>query len=175
MIKKIVKGVIFAILIFSVVYVMCMNVFVWKNNDFWNTSFTSCITLIVALVVSYYYAQKNLDERRQKESYLKLLEKVQRLVSDKDLIEIKTKEDIEIVLMKKRELNNYMCILKKYAKKFSLQKDIDFIEGKVKEYAELFGDHQHDIGYLKNNSNDLSRPLLLIDSRISEVMIKLFD
>jgi len=173
--RKLVKRIIFGSLVFLVLLVMFLNVFIWKNENFWDASATSCLTLLVALVVSYYFSQKNLDERRQKESYLKLIEKVQRLVSDKDLFEIKTAEDIEIVLMKKRELNNYVYILKEYADKFSLQEDIKFIEEKTQEYIEFFGNHQHDIGYLEKSSTDLARPLLLIDSRLSEIMIKLFD
>lgn len=173
--RKIIKRYIFGSLVFLVLLVIILNVFVMKNKDFWDASVTSCLTLLVALVVSYYFSQKNLDERRQKETYLKLLEKVQRLVSDKDLVEIRTSADIEVVLMKKRELNNYVYILKKYAEKFSLKEDIKFIEEKTQEYTDFLGNHQQDVEYLKKSSNELARPLLLIDSRLSEIMIKLFE
>lgn len=173
--KKGVKRWVFGILVFFVLLVMFLNIFVLKNESFWNASVTSCLTLLVALVVSFYFTQKNLDERRQKESYLKLLEKTQVLVADKDLIEIKKEEDIKIVLMKKRGLNNYVSILKAYAEKFSIQEDIKFIEEKTQEYTFFFGNHQQDIEYLAKSSDDLARPLLLIESRLSEIMIKLFD
>ena len=169
------KNLFFGILVVSVLLVMCLNIFIWKNDEFWNTSITSCLTLLVALVVSYYFSQKNLDERRQKEAYLKLLEKVQQLVSDKNLIEIRKDTDFEVILMKKRELNNCVYILKEYADKFSVKDDIKFIEEKTQEYTEFLGNHQQDIEYLEKSSKDLARPLLLIDSRISEVMIKLFE
>lgn len=173
--KKIIKGFIFGGLIILVIAIGIINIFTLKNKSFWDTSFTSCLTLLVALVISYYFSQKKLDERCQKESYLKLIEKVQRLVMDEDLFEIQTSKDIEIVLMKKRELNNCVYMLKKYARKFALDDDIKFIEEKTQEYTDFFGNHQQDIEYLKKSSNDLSRPLLLIDSRLSEIMIKLFE
>lgn len=170
-----IKNIIFGFLVGVVLVVCIVNIFILKNDNFWNTSVTSCLTILVALIVSYYFSQKNLDERRQKESYLKLLEKVQRLVMDKDLFEIKTSKDIEIVLMKKRELNNYVYMLKKYAGKFAIDDDIKFIEEKTQEYTDFFSNHQQDVKYLEKSSKDLSRPLLLIDSKLSEIMIKLFD
>lgn len=173
--RKTAKGVIFGVLVIFVFFLMVMNVFVWKNEDFWDASITSCLTLLVALVVSYYFSQKNLDERRQKEAYLKLLEKVQQLVSEKVLVEIKKDTDIEVVLMKKRELSNCVFILKEYADKFSLNEEITFIEEKAQEYTEFLGNHQQDIAYLEKSSKDLARPLLLIDSQICKAMIKLFD
>ena len=75
--KKGVKRFVFGILVFFVLLVMFLNILVLKNENFWDASVTSCLTLLVALVVSFYFTQKNLDERRQKESYLKLLEKTQ--------------------------------------------------------------------------------------------------
>lgn len=166
---------IFGILILSVVCLMLINIFVRKNEEFWDASITSCLTLLVALVVSYYLVQKSLDERRQKESYLKLLERVQQLVSDKALVEIITDTDIDVVLMKKRELNNCVYILKEYAGKFSLKEDIQFIDERTQEYAEFLGNHQDDIDYLTRSSKELVRPLLLIQSRVSKIMIKLFE
>lgn len=174
--KKItLRDVIFGLLVLGVLVIMGLNIFVLKNQNFWETSITQCLTLLVALVISYLFSQKRLDERRQKDAYLKLLEKVQQLVSDKALYEINTAADINLTLMKKRELNNCFTILEKYASKFSLDEDIKFMVEKKQEYVDFFGNHSGDIEYLSKSSNDLLRPLTLIESRVMEIMIKLFD
>lgn len=76
-------------------------------------SIESCLTLVIALVVSYYFTQKNQDERNKKEIYLHLMGRIQILVSEDCLSNILENTDINIILMKKREINNCTTTLQK--------------------------------------------------------------
>lgn len=173
--SKRLKNIIFCALIFCVIFIGLINVFVIKNVEFWETSVTSCITILVALLVSYYFSKKNQDEKNQKESYLKVMEKMQNLVNEEYMFKINDQNSIHMILMKKRELNNSVNILKTYSSRFNLDKEIAFVDEKVQEYATFFGNHQDDLKYLKQSELDLKRPLELIDSKLQEAMIKLFE
>lgn len=173
--KKVLKVSLFALLIVIILVLMCVNIFCIKNDNFWNMSIESCLTLVIALVVSYYFTQKNQDERNKKEIYLHLMERMQILVSEDCLSNISEDTDINIILMKKREINNCTTTLQKYSKEFHIEEEVQFISDKVKEYADFFGTHQNDIGYLTKSTKELKRPLDLIEQKLNEAMIKMFD
>lgn len=169
--EKIILGVI--VLILFVLGII--NIVVLKNEKFFEFSFSTCVSIIVALFVSYWLVNSNQDERNQKEIYLRLLEKTISLVNDSIMFRICETSDVSLILMKKRELNNTLTLLKKYAKKFDVSDEIKFIEERVQEYTDLIGNHQDDLLHLAKCERDLRRPLELIESKIYEVMLKIFD
>ena len=171
--KKALKVILFSSLIALILGLMFVNLFCIKNENF--MSIESCLTLVIALVVSYYFTQKNQDERNKKEIYLHLMEKMQRLVSEDCLSNISENTDINIILMKKREINNCTTTLEKYAKEFHIEEEVQFISDKVREYTEFFGTHQDDVAYLAKSTKELKRPLDLIEQKLNEAMIKIFD
>ena len=173
--KKALKVILFSSLIALILGLMFVNLFCIKNENFWNMSIESCLTLVIALVVSYYFTQKNQDERNKKEIYLHLMEKMQRLVSEDCLSNISENTDINIILMKKREINNCTTTLEKYAKEFHIEEEVQFISDKVREYTEFFGTHQDDVAYLAKSTKELKRPLDIIEQKLNEAMIKIFD
>lgn len=173
--KKVRKIIFFTALFVLIIVLALVNIFYIKNDNFWEMSIGSCLTLLVALSVSYYFTQKNQDERNKKEIYLHLLEKMQRIVSEDCLSNISENTDINLILMKKREINNCTTTLEKYSKEFHIEEEMKFISDKVKEYTEFFGAHQNDLGYLSKSSKELKRPLDLIEQKLNEAMIKIFD
>lgn len=172
--SKFFKNFVFWGLISFVICIVGHNI-VKNSPDFWNTSITSCLTVLVALVVSYYFAKKNQDERNLKDSYFKAMEKMQNLVNEEELYKIDNKKDLNFALMKKRELSNKVNILKKYSKKLNLENEIEFIDDKVQEYVDFLGNHAGDLNYLKQSEMDLKRPLELIDGKLQESMLKIFE
>lgn len=173
--KKPWQKIIFILLVISIVIVAGINIWPLKNKDFWDMNFSSSATLVVALVVSYYFTSKKQDELSRKEVYLKILEKMQNLVNDSTLYLIDTNTDISLVTMRKRELSNSFNIIKTYADRFGISEEVTFLEQKLQEYTEFFGNHQDDLEYLKNSSKDLQRPLTLMSDKLSEMMIKIFE
>lgn len=100
---------------------------------------------------------------------------MQRLVSEDCLFNISENTDINIILMKKREINNCTTTLEKYAREFHIEEEVQFISDKVREYAEFFGTHQDDVAYLAKSTKELKRPLDLMEQKLNEAMIKIFD
>ena len=85
---------------------------------------------------------------------------------------LQTKEEI---LMEKRSISNKLKLIKNYSKKFSIQKEVDFLDKEFNEYTELLGNHIDDIETLKLLKKDLYRPLSLMAQKLYEIMIKLYD
>lgn len=173
--KKNIKEIILLIFIGTVLFSVYYNIKCINNSDFMKTSFTSCLTLIIAIVVSYYFVKRNQDERNQKEIYLHLIEETKKIIKDGDLVRIKDDTDINLILMKKRDLNNCVALLNRYAHKFEVEKEMVFVKDKLKEYAEIIGNHQGDVEYLTKSEIELRRPIELIDNKLEEIMMKLFD
>ncbi len=172
--KSLIKNILFGILIVGIIILMMYNVICIHNTNFWNFTIANGMTLLVALVVSYYLTQKNIDERNRKELYMRQLDKLQCIVVQECLYIITLDSDINKLLMEKRKINNSITILEKYAKEFGLKKEIEFIKDRAKEYADLLGEHQKDLEYLSKSSIELKRPLDLIEQKINEMEMKIF-
>lgn len=59
--KKVRKIIFFTALFVLIIVLAVVNIFYIKNDNFWEMSIGSCLTLLVALSVSYYFTQKNQD------------------------------------------------------------------------------------------------------------------
>ena len=145
-----------------------------NNPDFWSCSITNCLTLLVAVLISFFLAQKRADRKSQKDALVKLLNAIQGLVDTKDAYQIHENDDPNVLTMRKRQLNNYVGILKENANKFGLENEAAFIFERVEEYSEFLGNHIDDLKYLEKSSKDLRRPLELIDTKIYEMIFKLY-
>lgn len=164
-----------AILVAVVIFIGVVNVLLLKTKDFWSITASTCLTMIIALIVSYFFTQQNQDERNQKEAYLKIMEKLQDIVEDNCMVDINSDIEIEKIMTKKRALNNYIGLLKRYEKRFNVEDEIRFIREKADEYINFLSDHLDKIEYLSQSQKELSRPLELIDGKLCELMIKIFE
>lgn len=172
---KTVKKVAISVLCIIVIFIALINVFAIKNDDFWKTSATTCITLLVAIVFGYYMTQKNLDARRQKDEYIKIIEKIQAIIMNDLMYNIIDNNNINEALMNKRNLSNYITILKNHASKFGFKTEVAFINEKFEEYADILGNHNDDLEYLKKSQMELKRPLELIEGKLDEMTIRIYD
>lgn len=81
----------------------------------------------------------------------------------------------EAVLMRLREIRLKLQLIKKYSKKFGIQKDYDYLNDKFEEYQSVIDNHPSDIDLLSKLHNELYRPLNLMSQRIFEIMIALYN
>ena len=159
--------IVLAVLIVAVIN--CLN-----NESFWTLSFGGCLTLIVAIYVSYFLVQQKTDERSKKEVLIKLISTIQSTVTDEKACIVNRKEDTLYLTMVKRRLSNYLNVLEKYGPDYFKLEDIRFIKEKYDEYDSFIGEHINDVDYLSKSYNDLRRPLDLIDSRLYEMTMNLY-
>lgn len=169
------KYIIIILAIVLIAPIIVLLIFNAKNNtQFWNASATTCFSLIFAVGLSFYLVQKQTDYRSQKSVFSKLVESLIYIIEDNKSYDFSssTKEEI---LMKKRSINNKLTLMKKYGKKFSIQKEVEFLNKEFCEYNDLIGNHIDDIDTLRKMKDDCYRPLSLMSQKLYEIMIKLYD
>lgn len=138
-------------------------------------SIGSLLTLLTAIFISYYLVQRNTDQRYQKDIYVHLLMDIQKFISNPETYTFSKNTDINMITIKKRSLNNYIGLLHLHSKKFGLEDEVEFIQKKFDEYEELISDHISDITYLSNSKKELQRPLDLINNKLYEMMLKIYN
>ena len=103
------------------------------------------------------------------------MESIQQFAISKTSYEIDSNEAIESINSRKRIVSNRILILDKHAHKFNIAEETTFILQKFHEYEDFIGNHITDLDYLEKSKKELRRPLDLIDSKLSEMMLKLFE
>lgn len=145
-----------------------------KNNDrFWEASAVYIITILIAVVISYFFVQRKSDRRKQKDILLDLINKLQLQISSEKAFNF-TGQTREEILMRNRDISNIIHILTEMQDTFSIQDDMDFIRKEIEEYLSLIGDHSTDLEYLVKSQKELERPLNLIANRLVQMSINLF-
>lgn len=143
------------------------------NPSFWETSVSSCITIIIALVFSYWLVQRKNDLRKQKEILASLLFDLRTQFEKEDMYDLSQMSPSSIN-MRNRDISNKIGILDSVKEEFSIAADVDFIYEKFDEYKELIGNHINDSGYLQNSSFELKRPIMLISTKLFEIAFGLY-
>ena len=88
---------------------------------------------------------------------------------------IKTENDLNLLKINKRSLNNNIFRLEKYAKKMHIEEDVKRIREYYENYEKFFGEHEGDISYLSKSESELRKSLELINGVAFDIMIKLYD
>lgn len=143
------------------------------NPSFWETSVSSCITIIIALVFSYWLVQRKNDLRKQKEILASLLFDLRTQFEKEDMYDL-SQMSPNSINMRNRDISNKIGILDSVKEEFSIAADVDFIYEKFDEYKELIGNHITDPGYLQNSSFELKRPIMLISTKLFEIAFGLY-
>lgn len=145
-----------------------------KNNDFWTVSFSTCLSIVIAVLVSYFFVQRQTDYRRQKEIFINLLDSLRNIIDDEKAYQF---QDVskEQILMRKRAISNKILLIEKFKDMFGIQDAVSFLEDKNNEYVAVIDGHIDDLETLKKMPNELFRPLSLMSDKIFEIMVILFD
>lgn len=146
-----------------------------NNNNFFDFSISSLLTLFTAIFISFYLVQKNTDQRHQKQIYCNLLLDIQKFISNPDIYTFNENTNIRTITANKRALSNYIGLINSHSEKFGLKKEADFIKEKFTEYENLIGNHLSDLIYLSKSKEELQRPLDLINNKLYEMMLKLYN
>lgn len=170
-----IRTIFFWIILGFVIIIAIINLVIIKNTDFWKISFSSFLSIVIALVISYYFSKVNQDERNQKELYLEIIRNLLIIVNDDHMYKIKDESDVTRFLMNKRYISNELTILERYSPKYGIENDILYLREKIQEYDDLVSNHQTDLQHLSKSEVDIKRPLELIDVKLQEIMLKLYD
>ena len=143
-------------------------------EKFFSFNFATGISLLFAACFSFYYVQKQADGRKQKELFIALLETFKKIIDDENNFDYSNVSK-EQILMRKRDMSNKLEFIKKVGKRFSVEKDINFLEEKFSEYNEIIGNHIEDLETLCKMKQDITRPMNLMSQKVFELMINLYN
>lgn len=150
---KIFLGILFSIGLFIFgFYNMC------HNNKFWETNFTTLVSIAIAVLISYFFVQHRTDERRKQEKIDKLLYKIQGTILDENFLIIK-EEDLII----QRSIVNKIGYIKENVKNKNNKKDVERIEELFSQYRDFYGNHYLDVEYMKKSNKELQNYISRID------------
>ena len=169
--KKIAKCA--AIIAGTILFVWIVIYNICCNDGFWKASAVNCISIATAIIVSYYFVQRQTNLRKQKDILLELVLKFQAQITSNEACFLDGQSK-EVIMMRKRDFSNKINIIKRYSSLFE-EKDVEFIVEKFREYDTLIGDHLEDMDYLSKSTNELRRPLDLIGNKLYDMALHLYD
>ncbi len=168
-----IAGVVFLVVLFAAFcYMIIYNL--RNNNDFLKTSAANCISISIAVGISFFLVQKKNDKRKQREIMLDLIYKLQTKITDERVVDL-TGQDIEEIHMRNRDISNRIHTLQSLQAKFGIVEEVKFVAEKYDEYTTFIGNYISDLDYLAKSRKALERPISLIDSKLTDIAIKLFD
>ena len=161
---------------FFFVLVLCISVHAAIcTKSFWDFTISSALTLLVALIISYYLTQRQEDSRNKKEILVGLVNKIQLIIQNPAMTVISMPDEKDSILMRNRSLNNYICILEEHKEEFRIAEDVQFIRDRYDEYRRIIDNHINDVSYLSKSAKELSRPIELMNSKLYELMLKIYE
>jgi hypothetical protein len=160
------------LLITAIVSLLVFNIV--KTTDFFKTDISTFVTVIMAITVTYYLAQRKNDERNTKELVFSTIDGIQEFVNDSKNIYFEEAPDHKMMLLALRRLNSKSELLCKYAKHYKYVSEAEQIKRFIKQYEDLYDLHGQDIPYLQKTSTDIARWLENIDSRCDTIRSKLY-
>lgn len=149
-----------------------------KNDTFLYASVSQLLTLLLTLGIAFWATQYQNDRRKMKEHAESAIVKLQLLITeesfylfnidgDKDLIKKRT-------TLTNRRINNYIDIIKQYAKDLGFKDDVEYIETQFAEYKTIVSEHIEDLTYLSKSETQFRRFSENIDSKCDKIILSLY-
>lgn len=155
----------------GIIYLICIN---YRDYCFNKMNLNDIITLCLLFYVSYYLVERNNDRRILKEKIELTLS-----VIDDDLAKInknlfvETFEPKDYTVISKR-ISNKILLLKNYARKFDIVKEVDYIEESFQGIDKMIGNHINKLDELKSILIDIENTRDQIKVRMDNIFMKLY-
>ena len=128
-----------------------------NNEDFFIAPLYSIITIIIALVFTFFFNQVLIEKRRKKENLLRIVQKT--IVElDSPCLIIKSRNDIAATRLLQQSIRNHIKML--LENKLFSQKNkelLELVEKDFNDYWDLISEHITDLNYLKKSESTLSK------------------
>lgn len=161
-------------IILIVIGIIVIGIFNFNNSKFWNISICDCLTLIVAVVIAYYFTKSDNKITKKREIIESILDKIQFQINQPKYYKLKETDEKDLYMMK-RAINNKIALLENSAKRIKISTDIKYIKEKFNDYRSLIDEHITDKDYLVKSEKELRKMLMLIDDKIDEIKLKLYE
>lgn len=156
----------------AIIYVGVINY--TNNSEFMNASVTQIITLLIAVIITFYITQYKNDQRKIKDYAESIIRKIQNVVMDEGFISFDEGTETKQITMVNRKMSNYIDVLKKYAEKLNFSTDAKYIEEEFQRYREFVDEHISDIEYLNKSATTLQNHAEKIEQKCDLIIFNLY-
>lgn len=162
------------ILIFFTVVVIIVGVINGiYNKCFWSLDIANIFTIILAIMITYFVNQSNIQQGNIVNHIEDILLKLNNIIQSQPFYDVESKEyTYENYLINSQRIKDYINCIKEYTKQNKSlvnDKDIEYIESEFERYNEFFSEHSKDLDFLKkaksqllNYSNNICRKINLM-------------
>lgn len=144
-----------------------------NNEDFFIAPLYSIITIIIALVFTFFFNQVLIEKRRKKENLLRIVQKT--IVElDSPCLIIKSQNDIAATRLLQQSIRNHIKML--LENKLFSQKNKDLlklVEKDINYYWHLVSEHIADVDYLTKSESTLSMHIQNAKNRLDEISLNI--
>lgn len=144
-----------------------------QQTKFFKASAVECVTIAIAVIVSYYLVQRQNNYQKQKDIIADMVLKLQLSFQQRELYDF-AGQDKNLIMMRTRDLNNKIHILEKLERDFGISDEVSFIRRHFDEYNNFIGDHIEHMDYLIRSQNELRRPVELISQKLLTSALHLY-
>jgi hypothetical protein len=156
-----------------IIAICVINIF--QNEDFWDISIGNIISVVIAVVVAYFFVQSKNDERKRKEKMEDIINKIQLFINSVQAYTVESPRDELNIKMQHRSVSNKLAMLGEYKKNMGIDEEYIYIFDKFTSYKDMIGNHITDYKYIKDSRIDLQRDLALIDDKLDMMKLKLYS
>ncbi len=167
-IRKYVSVIITVILLAFVTSIGIYNII--NNKKFFDASITALLTIVIAIIFSYWFTQIKSDKRKRSEKIDSMLYKIQSIISDPGFLSVETDEICRKNLIAHRSVGNKITYLKKICEDGSdVKVKVLELETEFGRFREFYGDHYCDKEYMKKSEKELLNYVTKIDDKADEI------
>lgn len=144
-------------------------------DEFFSMNIFNLLTLLVALVFTYYFNQQKQTHRRFHDSAVKVLESIQKIIVNDFICKGFSEQSIKELMQSMRTVRNKLDVLKKIEKNLNIASEIEYLDNNFNNYKSIIDNHMSDYEYLEKSVDDLNNYTSLLDSKITETIVKIYQ
>lgn len=169
--KKLFYGAFFTALIISATLWIKYNII--NNEKFLIAPLYSIITILIAVVLTFFFNQFLIEKRRKKENLLRVVQKTIVELDEPCLI-INSEHDIIATRMLQQSIRNHIKMLSEN-KLFSKnnKKLLGLVEKDFNEYWDFISEHISDVDYLKKSQSTLNKHIQNAKNKLDEISLNI--
>ncbi|WP_462282193.1 flagellar motor protein MotB [Ruminococcus champanellensis] len=176
--KRIIYIILFVAILLTLTALLIANFI--ANEDFWKATFAQCMPLLLTFFIVFWATQYKNDFRKHKDHAERIIFKLQEIVTNERFYKISKGNDSQNqerekeIFTNKRKINNYITILKEYARQLKIKEEVDYISKEFTDYNEFIGDHIKDFDYLEKSEKELLKHSENIDTKCEFIILKIY-
>lgn len=169
------KWLLWGVPVFFAIGIFVLGICNYVNNEnFWEASIYQIVTLLMAILITFYATQYKNDQRKVKDYAENIIRKIQVIVDEEGFVTFDETTENKAVTMTNRKLNNYIDILKEYGKKLGFQEEAEYIEEQFKSYRNIVDEHLSDKEYLSKSNTTFQMYAENIEHKCERIILNLY-